>query len=1150
MRWIKRILITLVIVLLIAVAAIQAVLWSDWPRREALARLQHETGLVIDAKSIRTGWFGRTVLRDVSVRLPLATQPLADIPQMRIEHTALAPMLLFGRMDVRAVEANNPRVHAVEDDTGAWNVQRLVDAVAARQGHRGSSDRTARLPTVVIRNAQINITNRAGETLALPAANFTGRSHGLLEWTFQGAAPPLVETHGRLAAAPGAPHEIHARLNNVENLLNVLTGQSISNSASGELTWSGIERNGTLTGRLNVRHVTLGDYSMTGAADVSFDGGAVVVNQPQLTMTRSGQTQAPVHLAGGRATLRDGVMDLQQAHIHAFDASASLQVRLDLNARQGQIDSSWSGQRDELHLSYRGSLAAQIHWPKVGTRRLNVAMHSSGAWAEGEWTAAIDASASGPSWGEMSGRLAWPTLTARMSTRRVELSGLAAAVSVNWPRVRLDDLSLPSSLAQGAGSIDVQSREWSIALALKKWTLPISGEVMSFEPLDVSVDARGSPLRVDVAALDVRSGPLEVHASGTYVPADDQPLAAQALVKASFRGKAAPEIAAVAAATPAQNPAPVSTPADLGAIEAHLQLRGRLQPVALEFTGEMTGRNLPVGHGKIDHALVPLRGHASSSHVVFESQRAALLDGLCALHGSYQMREHALDLQVDADGASLKQLADLAGSKATFDGRVHGEGRVVITLGNDFNIAVEDALWHAEQVRTPAGVIAHGMGQLRGSRGVFEFRDVVLTSPGDPDPGFITGSATYSSATGWLTTDSNFSAWPWREANSGAGLRVSGPVKLHVQLATGQLAGSATLQSTLDIGGHRAGDMRADLTADDHLLHLANIHAQLWNGEISGNASIALDQPTRSRVQLQWRDIDSAAIEAYGPTRNMLSGRVSGTASIQPSEEPRALGPMRFEVAVQSHDLHSRSVTIGDLSATGYLGPNLLIADQASIRIADGDLRVWGRLSRHGNDPFAHFTATFERLDLNQLVHWVDPDEDVVPGRISGSASGGGYLKPVGDSHRLFGQSDLALVESDLVNITLFTLIHDALSLSLGDMQPHGDGKASIRLEGNMLELSRLEYYNRGTDVVASVRIEDIRLRGRSPINGVAVGAMRPLKKLSVPFFKDFDRAIKALQTGAASVRIGGTLETPEQKLVPFAEIAGAFERILTGSPN
>ena len=72
-RWSLRILIALAILLIVVVAVTQAVLsLTDIPDRIVLKQVQQQLGLRMTAASVDTGWFGSTVLKDVTLSLPLA----------------------------------------------------------------------------------------------------------------------------------------------------------------------------------------------------------------------------------------------------------------------------------------------------------------------------------------------------------------------------------------------------------------------------------------------------------------------------------------------------------------------------------------------------------------------------------------------------------------------------------------------------------------------------------------------------------------------------------------------------------------------------------------------------------------------------------------------------------------------------------------------------------------------------------------------------------------------------------------------------------------------------------------------------------------------------------------------------------------------
>ena len=59
--------------------------------------------------------------------------------------------------------------------------------------------------------------------------------------------------------------------------------------------------------------------------------------------------------------------------------------------------------------------------------------------------------------------------------------------------------------------------------------------------------------------------------------------------------------------------------------------------------------------------------------------------------------------------------------------------------------------------------------------------------------------------------------------------------------------------------------------------------------------------------------------------------------------------------------------------------------------------------------------------------------------------------------------------------------------MDIGELEPSGSGRAELRLEGETIELSRLRYFNRGTEIRAMATIDDVWRLPQSPITGTAV---------------------------------------------------------------
>src|SRR5688500_10611289 len=88
-RWLRRTILAMLLVLVLSIGAGQVILWSDFPRGLVVTTLERQLGLRIEARSLSTGWFGRTTLRDVTAALPLSDEIFFTVPNMRVAHTSL-----------------------------------------------------------------------------------------------------------------------------------------------------------------------------------------------------------------------------------------------------------------------------------------------------------------------------------------------------------------------------------------------------------------------------------------------------------------------------------------------------------------------------------------------------------------------------------------------------------------------------------------------------------------------------------------------------------------------------------------------------------------------------------------------------------------------------------------------------------------------------------------------------------------------------------------------------------------------------------------------------------------------------------------------------------------------------------------------------
>src|SRR6478672_7748871 len=129
-KWLRRITIFVVGVVLVVGVVVQIILWTGIPKRIVVSQVEKGLGLRLGVESVSTGWFGRTNLHGVKIALPLSEQAFADVPDMKVRHTTLFG-LIFGRsMVIKEVELDKPVVQVWQDPSGRWNLAEVVDLLS------------------------------------------------------------------------------------------------------------------------------------------------------------------------------------------------------------------------------------------------------------------------------------------------------------------------------------------------------------------------------------------------------------------------------------------------------------------------------------------------------------------------------------------------------------------------------------------------------------------------------------------------------------------------------------------------------------------------------------------------------------------------------------------------------------------------------------------------------------------------------------------------------------------------------------------------------------------------------------------------------------------------------------------------------------
>jgi hypothetical protein len=268
------------------------------------------------------------------------------------------------------------------------------------------------------------------------------------------------------------------------------------------------------------------------------------------------------------------------------------------------------------------------------------------------------------------------------------------------------------------------------------------------------------------------------------------------------------------------------------------------------------------------------------------------------------------------------------------------------------------------------------------------------------------------------------------------------------------------------------------------------------------------------------------------------------------------------------------------------LRDNPAMPNQNTIEMAGGMLRVWARFVRNQDEAgingatslSSQICLAFNCLELNQLAHIVDVQSPAMPGKLNGTIGlyGTTAIKmpkgaPLGTDpfaqagarsavqdpfmvrlgRSLYGDGNIALDDADIGNFGPIAFLYNAMHVGTDKRGPTGTGDVAFRVDGGALVVTALHYFNRGVEVRAQARVDNLAIIPDSPLTGTAVGIARPLKNLKLPIFSsvlpEVDQLLTALEGSAVSERIGGTLHAPKMSIILFGDIGQGMHDLLRG---
>jgi len=1114
-----KITVFLAILLLGLGLASYVLLQTALPGKWILAAVNSELGLSVTAESVSVGWMGHSRVHNVSIMLPLSDEELLSAAAIEFSHRALPWLLLTRSLGLDAVRIDGPNLHVRGDERGRWNVQDAWTRIDAGRRPDGQSSARIALPRLEVHNGTVRITDANGSSETIGPLNFEGRPESRSLWAFTLDATPQMEAKGQLAQGHDWSHAVGFDLTAPEPLLQVLHEPNVAPvQLSGR--WEGRLAGSELGGRLELDRLRAGNVVLAGTVDVTAGPEGVTLRPVALVMSEPNLAGAPLQLTSGAVRASGTEVRAERLGVQAGPFTARLDGHWGNAGGTGTITGSWMIARTADETKYQGTCQIALRSPPAGRKEADVTLAARIETSAGPADVTAILHGEGASWQGSTWDLSVPKCAWYDGGKQYDLSGIVAEVALNWPQVQLTSLNLPNARqVQAVAQLEAASWLWSAQIDVQGLR-PRSGQTGS---LDLHFEGTGDRDKVVVSEFSATQADRTLAAQGELVLSERSIRTAHVSARWSVAGP---------------DPSAQTAPKEPGLWHGEADITGKVQPLALKVKGVLAGTNVPLGRQVVRDVNIPMQADVDAARVALATEPFTLLDGQWQISGRHEWSNTLTQLSLTLNKMSLKSAADMAGSPLTCRGRVKAELQLAAP-GFDLHGAVAFGSWSAEKVEIASLRAETARGKIRIANGLVRFDEIRV----DQEAGQAEGNMQFGLDRPQLLSFAfTAKAWPLQLDQRAPALRLDGTADVQLDVLARTLNGQGQLSGDLLWQEEQLGRLALSATVRERTLSIQELHAEALGGTIEGTAEIPLDQWTISTGRLQWQEIEPNALEPWWPTMSRVQGHLSGSlTAVQAKDEDRPPEPMRLDLRAEMPDGRIGTSELRDGHVVAYLGPRRLLIDQANFRLLGGQVDARVRVTPHIEKLYATVILDANDLDLNQLVCVVNPQA----GQIAGRLSGGGNLLFSSDLSSFSGAADLNLSQSDLANNRVVRTLFDAMNLNLGKKEPQGAGQMRIQLDGVRAQIPSFVYFNRGVEIRGAGQIENFRLGSASAVDGYAFGSTRILKGITLPGVKELDRLMSSLQTGAASVRIEGTVGEPKVALVPLPSLSDPLRRLL-----
>ena len=914
-RWIRRIIYPLFIVIFVALAAIQIVIWSDWPRRVVLSLVQQQLGLRVEATGLTTSWLGTTTLRDVKLSLPLSGESFLDMPTMTVRHTGILRLIITRNFDLHEIELNKPNLVVRRDSAGHWNLQDVAQLIAratAGTPDPGTKSSPPKLPTFRLNDGSIVVIDeKTGQRIKIAPVTASGDPQGALVWQYSLNVPKKLEITGLVAPGEDFKHEFKFSAVPGEWLTPWIAQPPAPLRINGSWTGALVNKK-TLVGRLVLDDAQIANFGAKGRIGIQANDDDATFTPQNLTVTTSMDTVPQVLIASGTLQLHGETLTAQQLRFGELGKLAQLDGSADLAGKTADFNGVWQEIALPGHVTHSGHLHFSVKNSFPSHPIVTGDIATTGKTEQGTWEGNVHLDGNGRNWQEMDWTASIPHLgwSAKL---QFGIDELTAHFTQRGQLITLTDLKWPAAdHITGRGDYNLRDQTWALRIR-GGGTLQKIASSNGPTPLDFNLDALGSfgdVKRVHLNDVFVHTRGIEAHAAGDYVSnVANDPVSLSVYVT--------------------HRPSDLANEEDLpirGKFRSEGHVGGTLDPIHLNIKGVVHSEDLVIrGHPYGDiHGTVT--GIVESDHETFVVGDMTMLGGSWKVSTvwPYDQKDkltesEALRIQVGVQHLSLPEVGDLL--KVTgLQGESNGEWTIDITkpklnlLEMRGSLDAKDVSFrdvHADtmtaQMKLHNGTLQIDPIELhRAEKGVtiasFETTLDDLTAP---------------------TLDVKTTAWPIHlSSKSAATTALWLDTKLQLDTKTSSATGPIKARAMFATTQQAIGEATIDGNMNGRLAVLDSIKFTGVDGLAQGRATIDTALPNRSTVVLSWSGLEGQHLADLIPQLQGLEGKFDGALTLDPSDSNRAIEPLRLRLQLNPENAKYKAIAIGPAKLSAFMNFN------------------------------------------------------------------------------------------------------------------------------------------------------------------------------------------------------------------------------------